>query len=106
VTRKRPDANHSGSWRRSDSFRRLQSVSQSIRSLEYGKMLNKVNVIWHLVPTDQGQTKPTDNPRRVREDIIVLKDSSINELIDINALCSEKEVERAGLNRRNAIYNN
>jgi hypothetical protein len=27
VTRKHPDANLSGAWRRSDSFRRLQSVS-------------------------------------------------------------------------------
>ena len=89
-----PDANRSSiPWKESETFKRLQSVSQSIKSLEYGRKLRLMGEdIWALVNTTQGPRKPDKYDRKVSvEDIIVLPDSQLHEIIDLNVICSENE---------------
>ena len=48
--------------------------------------------IWALVNTTQGPRKPDKYDRKVSvEDIIVLPDSQLHEIIDLNVICSENE---------------
>jgi hypothetical protein len=95
VQHNHPDVNRSQiPWKESDSFKRLQSISQSIKSLEYGRRLHRLDRdLWILVDTTQGPRKPEPyNRGKVSgEDIIVLPDSKPNEFIDLNVLYSEQD---------------
>ncbi len=92
---KHPDANRLQiPWKESETFKRLQSVSQSIKFLEYGRKLQRVDRdLWTLVNTSQGPRKPDryDQRKVSVEDMIVLPDSQLNEFIDLNILYSEQE---------------
>ena len=93
IIQDHPDANRNAiAWRECITFQRLQKISQSIKSLEYNRRLKEVERdVWALVDTRQGPRKPEKYGRVSSDEIIVLPDSQINEIIDLNVLFSEHE---------------
>jgi hypothetical protein len=87
VIEKHPDANLSGAkWYDCEILRKYQSISSSIRTLEYGKRLMRVpgSELWTTENTNLGPRKPD----KASDDYIVLKDSKPNEKIDIHSIFS------------------
>jgi hypothetical protein len=85
VIEKHPDANLSGAkWYDCENLRKYQSISSSIRTLEYGKRLMRVpgSELWTTENTTLGPRKPD----KASDDYIVLKDSKPNEKNDIHSI--------------------
>jgi hypothetical protein len=88
-----PDANRHGLWKDSSSFKKLQTISTSIRGLEYGKKLFFTkDKLWSLVDTTQGPK------RKVSPAVNAVCLDEIGDFkIDLNVLYSEGRTSAPGI---------
>ena len=100
-----PDVNtdQSCNWKDCVTFKRLTSISDRVRSLEYGKKLQEVQPgIWGLVPTTQGPKPPVLGGQKVSEEnFIVLNNTNADEIIDLYSLNSEYPNATRNAERKN-----
>jgi len=103
ITERHPDVNYDTHipFRQSVTYHRLQTISQSIRCLEWERALVKSNEgLWTLAPTTKGPKKPTREGVR-EHDSIVLENATTNEIIDLNSLFSEHKAAEAARREAN-----
>jgi hypothetical protein len=102
--KKHPDVNRHGKWNDSETFEKLQTISETLTSLQYGKRLqNNGERGWSLVETTRG-------PERMRkivspkQNIIELRNSMVNEIIDLNVVVSDYKTRSSDREEKEKPY--